>query len=138
MAPPDHACPDGDGDLDDGATLAAPPRPSEIATMDTVAPPSIAGVYAAVGDSAPSQESVSVPQQVSVDRPVNNAVFSERHQALLPSLQYKTAGKLAPCFAEERCCFCSTAVGTTSNCQRPSRCLRTLCCGCSTSPAKQA
>jgi serine/threonine-protein kinase len=79
MAPPDHARPDGDGDLDDGATLAAPPRPSEIATMDTVATPSIVGVYAAVGDGAPSQESVSVPQQVSVDRPVNNAVFSERY-----------------------------------------------------------
>ncbi|MFO0560661.1 MAG: serine/threonine-protein kinase [Polyangiales bacterium] len=80
MAPPDHTRPDGDGDLDEGATLAATPKASAIATMDTLATPSIAGVYAAVSErDASSPEGFTAPQQVSVDRPVNNAVFSERY-----------------------------------------------------------
>lgn len=36
MAPPDHTRPDGDGPLDDATTLAAPPKASAIATMDTL------------------------------------------------------------------------------------------------------
>ncbi len=63
----------------DGATLIAPAKNAgPIETMDTIATPSIAQVRPAVHDDE-LYEGFTAPQQVSVDRPIGNAVFTDRY-----------------------------------------------------------
>lgn len=73
-----------------GATIASPPSatpaPASLGVMDTLATPSpdvgpsVAGLHPVVRDTAlHSQDGMSAPKQVSVDRPVHNADFGARY-----------------------------------------------------------